>query len=101
MGNATGKRERKAPSMKARRREGTGSPTLPTACVFANRNARCVPVQVFSVGKRNDRSGVARQPLRVVALDAAALEEVVDADAAGEARSRVRRQAVARPGDVI
>src|SRR5207249_6881264 len=57
--------------------------------------------RLFRIRQRNDGFGVPRESFGVVAHDAAALEEFVDADSAGEARGGVRRQTMARPRDVI
>src|SRR2546429_246152 len=72
---------------------------------FSSRIARAntcrVRAELLRVRERDDCRRVVRKSLRFVSHHAAALEKFVDADAAGEARRRVRRQAVARARDVI
>src|SRR5690348_15914145 len=75
--------------------------TFSSAVGRANPRARGVTVQMLRVREGDDRGGVFCQALFGVLHHAAAFEELVDADAVGEPRGRIRRQAMARTGDVV
>src|SRR2546421_1615652 len=68
---------------------------------FTNANTRRMRVEMLRVGQRNNCRRIGCQSIRFISHDTAAFEEFVDADAAGEARGSVRRQAVTRSGNVI
>lgn len=67
----------------------------------AHVDARGVAVEAFDRGEGDDGGRVGGEAGLVVADDAAALQELVHTDAAGEAGGGVCREAVARAGDVV
>src|SRR3954454_14543428 len=72
-----------------------------SAASGADVDARGVAIQTFGFGERDDGGGVFGEAPLGVTFEARALEELVDAQAAGKARGGVGRQAVTRAGHVI